>query len=312
MASSVFLLGFIYNVMDSTYFQYYKNDIHTPTAEGWVSLRHFLKANKTPKPEIVEIFNKISEASAKGDSITKARLKESLFSFTPCVHVSGRRRYSDIIQFTGLAVLDFDKIENAIEFKEYIFNEYNFIYSAWLSPSKKGVKAMVKIPICQSTDEFKAYFFGISAEMDQYNGFDGSGQNCVLPLFLSYDPELLQRENPETWSIKGFKRDNFESAEYIAPTPIDRTDDHGKIIIAMIDKAIDKIDGNGHPQLRGICISIGGYIANNYINRDDAVSRIFYRIEQNSYLSKGVPGYKKTALWALSIGLNKPLHLDLK
>jgi len=296
--------------MDSIYFQYYNNDIHYPTASGWVSLRSFLKANKNPKPEIIELFNKIADAGDRGDNTTKAKLKEGLFSFTPCVQVSGRRRYVDIIKFTGLAVLDFDKIDNAAEFKEYLFNEYNFIYAAWLSPSKKGVKAMVKIPVSTSPDDFKSYFFGLSEEMDQYNGFDGSGQNCVLPLFLSYDPDLLQRENPEPWTTTGFKRDNFTAVQTIPASPIERTDDHGKIIIAMIDKAIDKISGNGHPQLRGICISVGGYIANNYINRDDAISRIFYRIEQNNYLQKGIPGYKKTALWALSIGLNKPLHLD--
>lgn len=296
--------------MDSTYFQYYSNDIHSATAAGWVSLRNFLKANKDPKPEIIEIFKAIANAAMVKDDITKAKLKEKLFSFTPCVHVNGRRRYIDIIQFTGLAVLDFDKIDNAMQFKEYLFEEYNFIYAAWLSPSKKGVKAIVKIPICSTLDEFKAYYFGLSDEMEQYNGFDGSGQNCVLPLFLSYDPDLLQREDPTTWTVKGFKRDNFTQVPFIPATPIEKTDDHGKIIIAMIDKAIDKINDNGHPQLRGICISIGGYIANNYISRDDAVSRIFYRIEQNSYLHKGVPGYKKTALWALSVGLNKPLHLD--
>jgi len=273
--------------MDKTYFQYYTSNIHTATAEGWVSLRHFLKANKNPKPEIIELFNKIAEAGRKENDAEKAKLKEGLFSFTPCVHVSGRRRYVDILQWTGLAVLDFDKINNAAEFKEYIFNEYNFIYAAWLSPSKKGVKAMVKIPACTSVDEFKSYFFGLSAEMDQYNGFDGSGQNCVLPLFLSYDPELLQREDPEPWTVKGFKRDNFNQVQSIPHSPIERTDNHGKIIVAMIDKAIDKINGNGHPQLRGICISIGGYIANNYINKDDAISRIFYRIEQNNYLQKG-------------------------
>lgn len=296
--------------MDRTYFQYYKNNIHFSPAEGWVTLRQFLSANKSPKPEIIELFRQISEAAMAGDDMKKAKLKEGLYSFTPCVHVNGRRRYDDIIQWTGLLVLDFDKINNAPDFKEFLFSEYNFIIAAWLSPSKKGVKAMVRIPIVKSIDEFKSYYFGVSEEMDQYDGFDGSGQNCVLPLFLSYDSELLQREDSILWETKGFKRDNFESVQSIAPTPVERQDDHGRIIIAMIDKAIDKINGNGHPQLRGICISVGGYIANNYINRDDAISRIFYRIEQNEYLKKGVPGYKKTALWALSIGLNKPLHLD--
>ena len=109
-------------------------------------------------------------ADEKGDMAIKAELKTSLYSFTPCVRVEGRRRYADIKNFTGLLALDFDKLEMeyAKEFKTALFNEYSFIIAAWLSPSRHGVRALVKIPIVQSVGEFKEHFNAVSNTLSIY------------------------------------------------------------------------------------------------------------------------------------------------
>ncbi len=294
--------------MMNPYFQYYQNDIHSSKPAGWVSLRQFIEANKHPKPHIQELFNQIAYYSTIGDNETRAKLKERLFSFTPCVQLKGNRRYVNIAKFTGLLVLDFDKISNAKDFKDYLFAEYTSIICAWLSPSKMGVKAIVNIPEVFTTDQFKEFYFGIAGEMWQYNGFDGSGQNCVLPLFQSIDSEMHVRENPTIWVKKGVKLDNFTASE-VKHNPVTCSQETEKRIIKVINTGIDKIIDNGHPQLRGVCIAVGGYIANNYIGYNDAINQIYNRIESNSYLKKGIPGYKRTAEWAINIGLSKPLDL---
>lgn len=289
-------------------FQYYSGDIKKSRPIGWVTVDQFIQANKYPKPHILDLFNQIAHYESIGDMEMKARLKERLFSFTPCVHINRYRRYSDIISFTGLLVLDFDHIHNASEFKEYLFNEYKFIITAWLSPSKRGVKALVNIPIVNNTEEFKSLYYGISREMWQYNGFDGSGQNSVLPLFQSYDPDLLQRNDFDTWTEEGQKLDEF-NAEQIPATPIDPKDKNEERIIKMIDTGLDKIVDSGHPQLRGVCLAIGGYISNGYIDKLTAIQHIDNRIASHPYLKKGVDGYKKTARWGIEKGMTKPLHL---
>jgi hypothetical protein len=288
-------------------FQYYPSTINASTPLGYVTIEQFIKANKKPKPETVELFKKIAECEASGDKEQKARLKENLFSFTPCVNVSHKRQYKDIISFTGLLVLDFDHIDNAPEFKEFLFNEYRFIYLCWLSPSKKGVKALVPFPIVQTVQDFKSYYYGISEEMEQYNGFDKSGQNCVLPLFQSYDPDMFINPFPFKWTDKGFKMNDFEATK---PQPVIYTGEKKEaIIIKMINTGINKIVDNGHPQLRSVCLAIGGYVVSGYIDFSTALNQVNYCIDTNGYLKKGIPGYKKTAKEFLNLGMSKPLTL---
>jgi hypothetical protein len=294
--------------MRQIHFQYYPNKVNTAEPLGFVTLQRFIDSVKQPKPHLIEIFNQIAYFESIGDMESKAKLKQRIYYFTPCVIVNRRRRYSDIAKWTGLAVLDFDHINNAPEFRDYLFNEYKSIICAWLSPSKHGVKALVNIPEVQSVDEFKSYFFGLSEEMWQYNGFDGSGQNCVLPLFQSMDYSLLQRDDFATWHAKGYKLDAMPTTPG-QTNPVTPSDHYEKVMIKMIENGIDKITENGHPQLRGLCIAIGGYIANNYISETDALQHIDFRIENNNYLKKGIPGYKKTARWAIQKGRNSPLNL---
>jgi len=288
-------------------FQYYSNDIHRSKAVGWVTLQEFIRANKAPKPDTIELFRQIEHLNQIGDKLGKARLKERLYSFLPCVQTNGGRRYVDIAAFTGLAVLDFDNIDNSVDFKEYLFDEYKCIIACWLSPSKKGVKALVKIPIVRSVQEFKDYFFGLAEEMYQYNGFDDSSKNCVLPLFQSYDPDLLFRDDPTTWVQKGIDINQFvpQNTYYIQP----KLDGLEPVIIKMINTGLAKINDNGHPQLRSLCISIGGYVASGYIDKNTAIDYICHEIESHQYLKKGIAGYQKTAKQAVEWGLSRPLTL---
>lgn len=297
---------------DSIMFQYYADNIKKSKFAGWITLTQLIRSIKDPKLDTNKIFEKIAECESNGDLEQKAKLKQKLYHFTPCVHLKGMRRYSNITAFTGLLILDFDHIDNALDFKEYLFNEYNSIICAYLSPSKKGVKAIVKIPECRSVDEFKSYYYGIAEEMECYNGFDDSGKNCVLPLFQSIDKDIFIRENPSTWVTKGFYPNSLENAPVMPANPVDASEKYESIIIKMINTGVDKINSNGHPQLRSLSIAIGGYVANNYISKHNAIQQLNFKIATNSYLKKGVSGYQTTAQWGVEVGMRKPLSLNFE
>ena len=186
------------------YFQYYPAYVNSTRPQGVISLTDFVESIKNPSEKIKRVFRLVAIAENYGNLKRKATIKQNnLFYFTPAVLVDGRRKYDRIYQFNGIAVLDFDHIENAPDFKDYIFKNNSFIICAFLSPSKKGVKFLVKIPVVNTTDEFKEYFYGLGQLFEQYRGWDGTPQNCVLPLFLSYDQEILYREDATTWDKKG-------------------------------------------------------------------------------------------------------------
>jgi len=294
-------------------FQYYPARVNTKKPIGFIDLAELVESIKNPSLEIRAVFAQIAAAEKAEDWDLKASLKqENLYYFTPCVFSNWKSRaYKDINYFTGLAVLDFDHIDHAEEFRDFVFNTYSFVWVAFLSSSKRGVKFIINIPVANSVEEFKAYFYGLGFEFDKYKGFDGTPQNAVLPLFLSYDPGIRFREKPDTWTAKGDKLKAFK-VDSGAEIPLDFkiTDDDAGRVRHNIKKAFEAIVSNGHPQVIAACISLGGYVASGYLPQHEAEALAFGLIDQNSYLAKGVSGYKKTAKTAIQEGMRSKLILN--
>jgi hypothetical protein len=291
-------------------FQFYPAYVNSKKPIGEVTLFEFLKANQDPDDKIKTVFAQIAQAEANGDAEQKAYLKQSfLYYFTPCVWTDGQGRgYANILSFTGLLVLDFDHIEHASEFKYYLFSAYDCIVAGWLSPSKKGCKFLVKIPVVSDVDEFKSYFYGIGVEMEKYKGFDGTGQNAILPLFLSYDPDLLYRDNASVWTKRG-KMLNAFVASTVALVPVEVGQGDKARVQNIIIRLFDAIVDNGHPQVRSAGVTLGGYVASGYIDQHEAENFIFTLIQNNSYLRKGIKGYQNTAKTAILTGMLSQLTL---
>lgn len=290
-------------------FPYYSADIHDSRPLGYVTLFQMLTAIRRPKPETIETFNKIHKADSEGDMETKAKLKESLFSFTPCVMIHGRRRYADIEYFTGYMVLDFDKLDPnyCTAFKKFLFDEYPFIIATWLSASRRGVRAVLNITTPSTVDEFQALFEGLAImEMRKYNGFDRAPKNPVLPLFQSYDPDLLYRPTPDLWDT------SYTPHAMTRPLP-SKTHYNPDFVLKYATNAMNKITDNGHPQVRTIAYTIGGYVATGQIFFDEALSLMESLIDSNRYLTsfgeRKTRAYKRTAREMLTKGQNSPLYL---
>lgn len=298
--------------MSSPEFQYYPARVDSKRPIGFLNLYEFAESIKTPSDNIKAVFAQIAEAEAAEDWDLKAKLKqENLYYFTPCVFSNWKSRgYKDVENFTGLAVMDFDHIDQAEAFRDFVFNKYPFIWVAFVSSSKRGVKFIVKIPVVHKVEDFKAYFYGLGHEFDKYKGFDGTPQNAVLPLFLSYDPNLRLRENPTTFTARGAKLNAFSAAKGVnKPIDFEVTTEDAQRVKNNITKAFDAIVSNGHPQVIAASVSLGGYVASGYLSQYDAEALAFALIENNAYLQKGVAGYKKTAKTAIAEGMKSNLIL---
>ena len=288
-------------------FNYYPSDIKASKPLGNITLERFIQVIKNPKDETKHIFEQIKLAQENNDMALKQQLKSKLYNFTPCVYVKDSRKYDNIINFTGLLALDFDKVETdyAIEFKHYIFDKYDFIIAAWLSPSKHGVRALVSIPLCQNVGEFKEYYNAIENQFKDYKGFDKATKNCILPMFLAYDKNILYRNDYTAWTKKLIPNIAPIIKQYII-------NDKSSLIEAISKSAIDKINDNGHPQLRAIAFAIGGYSSAGYIDSQHGLSIIEKLIDSNVYLMQKASIYKKTAKEMITKGMSKPLYIQDK
>ena len=302
---------------------FYIGGIKTTKPSGDVSLGYFIKSHVEPKDRLVNLIDQIYDATKKGDKKTKTELKEKLPFFTVTARFDKRRKYSNIIEFNPIAQLDFDGLTEieADEFKSWIFENYPQIICTYLSPSKKGVKALIKIPkidiaqgIESAVKEYKDYYRAIESEFGNYKGFDSAPKNLALPLYLSYDFFLLNRpfEETETWSIKEEEKPDLTQEFPLPRRPYKKLKSNNKNeqrAYNTVRKAINNIvTSPGHYQLRSACLIFGTRCGAGYVDYNDAKREVEELVRANGYLRKGVDGYIKTALWGLGEGYKTPRY----
>ena len=298
------------------HFSYFSGNIKFVRPLGTVNIEQFVNAHKNPTPSTKELVDRIKDVK---DKVIKRSLKGQLFAFTPSVTIIESRKYSNIVSFSGLAQLDFDKlgsVEAAIEFRDYIFETYPMIVCAYLSPSRNGVKCLIRIPkisifkgIDVAIKEYKEYYRAIESEFGNYDGFDDSPKNPVLPLYISYDEDIRFRDATEVWDLKEeepkppptLRSKPNVSYTYTGDYYYDKT-------VRLISTKINEIIDNGHPQVVRAFLVLGSRVGAGYIDKFDAERLAINLIESNEYLSKGTQGYIKTAMWAIDNGFKNPKY----
>jgi len=305
-------------------FPYYSGNIKLTKAIGYVSLAEFINAHRYPKQNTLDIMEQVQIASAAGDLTLKRELKHKLFSFTPSVKIKlgFGRKYDNVEQWTGIMQLDFDgieTIEKAHELKEYIFTTYQCVICTYLSPSGKGVKALIRITKPTSKEHFKAIHKTVEAEFEQLGYFDTATKNGLLPLFLSIDVNIYSRDfseaipwDKEDWTIekKSTHKDTPNPTSTFVPTARYSNEEiyNYEKTIRIFQKRIDNIVDAGHPQVRTACLLLGSRAGAGYITKSEAEQLATRWIELNDYLQKNLRGYIDTAMWAIGEGYKSPKY----
>lgn len=295
--------------LDGISFQFFAAKIYEATPKGTLTLRQFLDVHKNPKQSTIDVIEQIKTAAKNNDLKLKDSLKQNnLYSFVPSVILNGEgRRLIDIVDFNPVMLVEFDKIDNALELKERLFNNLKSVIAAWISPSGRGLKLLIRIPKPKSVEEYKEYFCGLAFYLSQYEGFDGVNYNIVLPLFLSYDRDILIREDAEEWAQRGNKTNFFDiNAPIDFEMPIDIDEQLEQEVVKSIQFLVNRIEDNAHPTLLGLSFLIGGWCAANYIGEELAYDTMVEAIESNNYMSKNTRGYLATGKQMFLKGLNHP------
>ena len=296
-----------------TKIQFYPASVYESAPIGVCTLADMLTSIKNPKPKILETFKLIEKASLEKNKKEKDRLKATLYYFTPCIWSNGNsRKYSDIVSWSGLAILDFDNLEvdQAIKLKQFIFDEYSFVIASFLSSSKQGVKAIVRIPVVKSVDEFKSYFYGLMVTFQWVLGADASAQNSSLPNYLTYDYDILIRNDATVFNKTGYKEDEFKVYEGEITIVDDVSEDDRETIKYILRKSFEKITDSGHYICRSACLAGFGYCGAGYFDTEEMREYLYELIEDTPYLQSKVKAYKQTCDDMIVRGLGSPLYLE--
>jgi len=301
--------------LDEISFQFFPANIWKATPLGQLTLRQFLDVHRQPKDSTVQVIEQIKIAAKNNDLKLKDSLKQNnLYSFVPSVILDGNGRgLANIVDYNPIMLCEFDKIDNALELKERLFNNLKSVIAAWISPSGRGLKLLIRIRKPTSVETYKEYFCGLAYYLSQYEGFDGVNFNIVLPQFLSYDYDILVREDAEEWIQRGNKINFFDinaPIDFDVPTDID--EELEQEVVKSIHFLIDRIEDNAHPTLLGISFLIGGWSAANYIGEELAYDTMIEAVEGNAYMGKNTRGYCATAKQMFLKGLNHPAEYKNK
>lgn len=197
----------------------------------------------TSKNLINSIRNEVSEEK-------KEALKKKLLWI--CFSGKFRKRLNnELIEHSGLMCLDFDKFpdeETMLYWRKKIQERDNFCYALFTSPSGNGLKALYRIPKCNSNIEHNNRFDAIAEYWKDCEYFDYNVKGVVRVCFESYDSDLYINRNSNVY--KGIKRREEKQNDQVSPSNVetDTKEIFAKLVI-WFEKKFNLAKGNRNTSL---------------------------------------------------------------
>ena len=254
-----------------------------------------------------DIKNKILEIAAIEDKSVRSerKLKE-----LPAVCFNGtfnRRSIDGLDTHNGFMVIDIDGLdtEDKLQKKRKEICSLPYVYTCFISPSYKGIKALVKIPVIDEgkfTDiTFKEYFAAFSSEIQ---GIDKSGKDISRACFFSYDPNIYINKN----AIEYTNRVSIEK-EVVDLSGIQIPKFNGTSEPYCLQKVYEIIssaqDGERHSKLMAASVLAGGFISANRVDENEISNVMLDAFSLRPYDNHYKP--MKTISDGISYGVKRPL-----
>lgn len=173
-------------------------------------------------------FERIKQGTSK-NIIDKIRAGEKqLKTSLPVILFSGefsQRNASGLIKHSGLIVFDFDGYPDDKTLKEQfkLITKNKHVVGAFVSPSGKGVKAIVKVPQGLTKVTHTQYFKAFQKEFD-FEYFDKSGSDVGRACYESHDPDIYINYDAETFEPE-VNDEGYEISERVPILPITTEDE---------------------------------------------------------------------------------------
>ena len=199
-----------------------------------------------------------------------------------------RPKNDNLLQHSGRLQIDIDSLglKQALEVRELLASDPH-IEAVFLSPSRRGVKAAMKIPICLDDKEHKQAFQAARRYIkEKYNLIiDESCKDVRRLCFFSYDPQLVLNQdvvplNTSEWSIA-------KPSETVCEEPADLTEPTEDLfeppptdLITVsaehyLEQGLQQIEsaaeGSRHNNYCRVAYSCGGFVSSDLLAREDTL-----------------------------------------
>jgi hypothetical protein len=138
--------------------------------------------------------------SLKKEDVKFGELKKRLPHFTPSGTFNERRSAGNLTDYSGVMVLDIDKVGEKVEEIKNKAAEVEFTMAAFISPSGEGVKILVKTD--SNPEIHESFFNSVATYYEETLGVsvDQSGKDISRACFISHDPALYCNEESVVFS----------------------------------------------------------------------------------------------------------------
>jgi hypothetical protein len=233
----------------------------------------------------------------------KMMLKATLQCFTPAGLLKTKKQGQiEEISRSGLMQLDFDYNDiqdyDIEELKQAVFS-LPFVAFCGLSCTGKGFYALVQIAEPERLKEYAEHCFvvlkdyGITADTSK-------GRNLNDLRFVSYDSNMLVRENPETLKIKQFKTKKTVQQK-INSTAFPSRSSSNALVSSTLAKVRNAVEGNRWQTVQQAAFTLGGL-------QDEALLGDLQEMIKHSSQFAGLEEkYCKCAADCFNAGKNRPL-----
>jgi hypothetical protein len=138
-----------------------------------------------------------------GDIKQANGLKSKLPAFTISATYTGKRKKENVKSYSGLLHLDYDKLDNIQDVKSKIISN-PYTYAAFVSPSGKGLKVLVKCDNDLSTHTYA--FNALRSYYDNLLGVasDKNIKDVLRICFVSYDSNMYLNKNSKVFNYQSY------------------------------------------------------------------------------------------------------------
>ena len=137
-------------------------------------------------------------------------LKSKLPAFTISATYKYKRKKENIESYSGLLHLDYDKLDNVQDVKSKIIS-IPYTYAAFVSPSGKGLKVLVK---CDN--DLSTHTYAFNALRSYYDNLldvasDKSIKDVLRLCFVSYDSDMYLNKNSKVFNYQSYPNNETKS-----------------------------------------------------------------------------------------------------
>jgi hypothetical protein len=242
--------------------------------------------------------------AASSPTSPKINLKQKLYAFSPSASNLNRDQGNASGEPTGLLQIDFDAGGllgfDLKEVKQAIF-KLPFVAFCSLSCSGSGIYTLIEIAEPEKLREYADHLFhvfqsyGVSPDTTK-------GGNMSDLRFMSYDCNMLIRDNPTPLKVTRFQSKVSHTTPVAPPNKQSLTDDAG-----WIDNQLEKLrtvsPGNRFNSIRSIAFALGG------TQKYDALAALKQEILSNELFRDEIDKFLSTAESCFQQGFQKPFNI---